>query len=63
MADFSDLPIVTEGATEFLNPRQLADYESERTACLRWLLAIGKDPDRGEGYAFGTIGTSQSTFR
>lgn len=55
MTGFSDLPIVTEGAREFLNPRQLVDYESEREACLRWLLAIGKDPDRGEGYAFGTV--------
>jgi hypothetical protein len=55
MADHSDLPFVTEPAEEFLNSRQQTDYEEEREACLQWLLSIGKNPERGEGYAFGTV--------
>lgn len=46
---------VTEPAAEFLNQRQLLDYRSEREDCLSWLLAIGKQPDQGEGYALGTV--------
>lgn len=50
-----DLPIVTEVVEEILNPRQLLDYEDERTACLEWLLSLGKNPEKGEGYAHGTV--------
>jgi len=50
-----DLPYVTEVAKEKLNPRQLLDYEDERTSCLQWLLSVGKNPKKGEGYAVGTV--------
>ncbi len=55
MDEISELPVVTEVAEEYLNPRQLLDYEDERKDCLRWLLSIGKRPEKGEGYAFGTV--------
>ena len=55
MPDISDLPIVTEPADDYLNPRQRLDYENERKTCLKWLLTFGKNPAKGEGYAFGTV--------
>jgi site-specific recombinase XerD len=53
----SDLPVVVEPSKEFLNPRQLEDYRSEREACLIWLLTFGKDPAKADGYAFETVKT------
>ena len=50
-----DIPIVTEPSETFLHPRQVIDYRSEREDCLEWLLAFGKDPDKAEGYARGTV--------
>jgi site-specific recombinase XerD len=50
-----DLPVVTEPSESYLNQRQLLDYRSEREDCLEWLLTFGKNPDRAEGYAFGTV--------
>jgi site-specific recombinase XerD len=47
--------VVTEPAAEFLNQKQLVDYRCEREDCLSWLLAFGKNPERGEGYAIGTV--------
>jgi hypothetical protein len=38
-----------------LNHRQLLDYRSEREDCLQWLLTYGKEPDKAEGYAKGTV--------
>jgi len=50
-----EITVVTETAEAYLNPKQLLDYQSEREDCLSWLLAFGKAPDKGEGYAVGTI--------
>ena len=55
MDELNEVQIVTEPAAEYLNQRQHLDYENERKECLRWLLALGKDPKRGEGYALGTV--------
>lgn len=49
------ITVVTEPAAEFLNQKQLIDYRSERKECLSWLLAFGKEPQKGEGYALGTV--------
>jgi len=49
------ITVVTEPAEEYLNPKQLLDYQTEREECLSWLLAFGKNPDKGEGYALGTV--------
>lgn len=49
------ITVVTEPAEEYLNPKQLVDYRSEREDALRWLLAFGKDPDHAKGYAEGTV--------
>ncbi|GAB3680496.1 hypothetical protein GCM10028857_03290 [Salinarchaeum chitinilyticum] len=50
-----DVTVVSEPAEEFLNQKQLLDYRSEREDCLSWLLAFGKAPEKGEGYAVGTV--------
>jgi len=47
--------VVTEPAAAYLNERQRVNYRAEREACLAWLLAVGKQPDHGEGYALGTV--------
>ncbi|QLH83850.1 tyrosine-type recombinase/integrase [Halosimplex pelagicum] len=50
-----EITVVTETAEPYLNPKQLVDYRSEREACLSWLLALGKKPEKGQGYAVGTV--------
>lgn len=50
-----DLTVVTERAESFLNQKQLVDYRAEREDCLSWLLAFGKEPEKAEGYAVGTV--------
>lgn len=55
MVDLSDVRVVTNPAREHLNERQFVDYRTNREACLEWLLAVGKAPKRGEGYAHSTV--------
>jgi integrase len=55
MSGLDVIPGVSNPSASFLNHRQLLDYRSEREQCIEWLLAIGKNPDRGEGYAEGTV--------
>ena len=55
MDELEELPVVTDTAKEYLNPRQLLDYRAEREACLKWLLTFGKRPDEAKGYAVGTV--------
>ena len=55
MVDLSDITLVPEPSRNQLNERQLVDYRAEREDCLKWLLAVGKAPERGEGYAMGTV--------
>ncbi|SDJ90919.1 Site-specific recombinase XerD [Halovenus aranensis] len=55
MVDLDDYPIVTEPSESYLNKRQLVDYRAERENCLEWLLTFGKNPERAEGYAEGTV--------
>jgi len=55
MIDLEEYPVVTENSESYLNQRQLLDYRSEREDCLWWLLTYGKEPDKAEGYAEGTV--------
>lgn len=55
MTELEGLPVVTKPSESYLNQRQLIDYRSEREDCLTWLLTFGKNPDRAEGYARGTV--------
>jgi site-specific recombinase XerD len=54
-AKICDAPLITDPARELLNERQLLDYREERRDLLTWLRDLGKNPERGEGYAEGTV--------
>ena len=47
--------VVAQPAATRLSPRQLEDYHDHRCRFLKWALNIGKDPEKGEGYATTTI--------
>lgn len=53
--------VVAQPAAEQLTARQLEDYHDHRQRFLQWALNIGKDPEKGEGYATTTI--SGHTYR
>ena len=55
MVDLSGISVVTKPTKKRLNERQLEDYRHHREQCLTWLLAVGKDPQRADGYAFSTV--------
>lgn len=52
-----DIVVVPEKSREYLNERQLLDYRNHREKLLEWVLNIGKDPKKAEGYAHATART------
>jgi integrase len=48
------IPIVTATTEEKLTNRQLTDYKDHRRSFIRWLVNIGKNPQKAEGYATET---------
>jgi integrase len=46
--------VVPEKAEELLNQRQLTDYRDHRERLIKWILNLGKDPEKAEGYAWDT---------
>lgn len=46
--------LVTKDAQEYLNPRQEVTYREHRRELAEWMLALGKDPDKAEGYSHST---------
>ena len=50
-------PLLTEPVQKRLNQRQQLDYAEERRDLIEWLVKIGKDPERGEGYSPNTVKT------
>jgi integrase len=55
MSGVEDVTLVPEPSEEYLGERQLFDYREHRKKCIKWLLGIGKNPDKAEGYAFQTV--------
>lgn len=51
------ITLVPEPTHDWLNEHQLVDYRNEREQCLKWQLTFGKNPDRADGYAHGTVKT------
>jgi len=47
--------LVTKDAEHFLNQRQLTDYKEHRRTLIKWMLNLGKDPKKAEGYAWDTV--------
>jgi integrase len=52
-----DIVVVPEKSRNYLNQRQLVDYRSHRKQLLKWVLNLGKDPEKAEGYAHATART------
>ncbi|WP_259535293.1 site-specific integrase [Halalkaliarchaeum sp. AArc-CO] len=46
--------LVTEDAAEYLNPRQELSYREHRRELAEWMLSLGKDPGKAEGYSHTT---------
>lgn len=44
--------LIPEPTRELLNDRQRADYGNHREQWVMWLLNLGKNPDKAEGYAY-----------
>ena len=51
----TEVKLVPNKTRERLNDRQVVDYEAHREKMVKWLLNMGKDPDRVEGYALETV--------
>lgn len=46
--------LVTEDSKEYLNPKQEITYREHRRELAEWLLALGKNPSKAEGYSYTT---------
>ena len=46
--------VVPENSEKVLNQRQLTDYREHREQLIKWILNLGKDPEKAEGYAWDT---------
>lgn len=49
------IPVVPQSHDHVLTERELVDYKAQRVKFLSWLLNVGKNPDRAEGYAEYTV--------
>lgn len=47
-----DIVVVPVPSRETLNQRQLVDYRHHRTDLIRWIVHLGKNLEKGEGYAY-----------
>jgi len=50
-----DVVLVSNDAQDVLNPRQEAMYREHRRDLVEWLLELGKDPGKADGYAHSTV--------
>ena len=54
-AKIEGIPFLTPPVKKYLNQRQQLDYAEDRRDLIQWLLKLGKDTKRGEGYAVTTV--------
>lgn len=59
--NLEDLTLTTDKTRNHLNQRQLTDYELFREQFAKWMLNLGKNPGKAEGYAKQT--TQQRLYR
>jgi len=45
------IPLVTNKARDYLNPRQEIAYREHRRELAEWMLNLGKNPEKAEGYS------------
>lgn len=49
--------LVTEESRQYVNPRQLASYREHRRQLARWMIDLGKDPEKANEHAESTVKT------
>ena len=47
---YEDIVLVTEAAADHLNPREEIAYRQHRHDIAEWMLSLGKNPNKAEGY-------------
>jgi len=52
--EIQGVTLIPEDSRAYLNQRQLIDYRDFREQWIKWLLTLGKDPEKGKGYAQAT---------
>lgn len=52
-----EIVLVTHNSKQYVNPRQLASHREHRRQLGEWMLELGKDPEKAEGYADATAKT------
>jgi len=51
---FQAISVIPKPTEERLTGRQLTDYKDHRIPFTKWVLNLGKNPERGKGYATET---------
>ena len=51
---YRDIVLLTDEARKYLNPREEISYQKHRRELATWLLNLGKDPAKAEGYSHST---------
>ncbi len=51
---YRGIVLLTDEARQYLNPREEIAYQEHRRELAEWLLNLGKNPDKAEGYSFST---------
>jgi len=54
------IPLVTEEARDHLNPKQEIAYREHRRELAEWLLNLGKNPQKAEGYSRSVVKTKMN---
>ena len=49
------IPLLSDAAREYLNPREEIAYKEHRRELIEWLYNLGKDPRKAEGYSLSTV--------
>ncbi|REA04986.1 integrase [Haloferax sp. Atlit-6N] len=65
MTTIEGITLVPSPSVARLNERQIVDYRHHRTQLIKWMLYVGKNPERAEGYAWTTANrraTNLDTF-
>jgi hypothetical protein len=50
-----NIKLVTEPAETRLNPREEIAYREHRRQIAEWMVSVGKQPDRAEGFSLTTV--------
>lgn len=46
--------LLTDDAKKYLNPKQEIVYKEHRKELAEWILNLGKNPSKAEGYSYST---------